>query len=351
MINLLRAKPLSARRTKIICTIGPSSKTESTLRRLIEEGMDIARFNFSHGKLEEFQKWAKIIKKLSRKLKRKIEIIQDLQGPRIRIGKLKTEGRQVTIGSKVVLVFSDQASHGDIPVQTDVKFNIKPGDKILMDKGMIELEVKKTTDEKVICRALTSGFLFSGKGINIPSVTTDEAFTKKDLLDLQEGLKMGVDYVALSFVEEAKDIADLRNIVGKRAKIIAKIERPQAINNYRQILKFSDAVMIARGDLGIEIPFYKLPLIQKRAIKLATDAGKLSIVATDMMASMAISPRPTRAEILDIANAVIDGAGALMLSDETAVGKHPICAVRAMRQIIEETERFSNLQKSNSLLD
>jgi len=319
---------------------------------MILEGMDLARFNFSHGHLEEFQRWARIIRKLSKKLKKKVGIIQDLQGPRIRIGKLLTEGRQINTGSKVTLVLGDSGLHrGEIPVASDIELNLKKGDRVLMDRGLVELEVKKSDGEKAVCIALTSGLIFSGKGVNIPSIQTEEAFTKKDLKDLEEGLKMGVDYIALSFVEERKDIEDLREIVKGKVKIIAKIERPQAIKNYEEILKVSDAVMIARGDLGIEIPYYKLPIIQKRAIRRAINAGKTSIVATDMMASMAVSSRPTRAEILDVANAVMDGASAVMLSDETAVGKHPICAVRAMRQIIEEAEKFSHAQKLNSLLD
>lgn len=352
MISLLKNNKALPRQTKIICTIGPSSKSEAVIKKMILEGMDIARFNFSHGRLEEFQKWTKIIRKLSKKLRKKVEIIQDLQGPRIRIGKLSTEGRHVNTSSKVTLVFGEtEAGRGEIPVKSDVDIKLKKGDKVLMDKGLIELEVKKAENGKAICKALTSGIVFSGKGINIPSIETDESFTKKDLQDLEEGLKMGVDYVALSFVEEARDINNLRDIVKDRAKIIAKIERPQAIKNYEEILEVSDAVMIARGDLGIEIPYYKLPVIQKRAIRRAINAGKPSIVATDMMASMAISSRPTRAEVLDVANAVMDGASAVMLSDETAVGKHPLCSVEVMRKIVEEAEKFSNSQKLNSLLD
>jgi pyruvate kinase len=351
MISLLTKNKLVQRKTKIICTIGPSSKTETIIKKMILEGMDIARFNFSHGHLEEFRRWAKIIRKLSRRLKRKVEIIQDLQGPRIRIGKLSTEGRHINVGSKVTLVFGDnELGRGEIPVKSDVEINLKKGDKILMDKGLIELEVRRSEKDKTICKALTSGVVFSGKGINIPSIQTNEAFTKKDLEDLEEGLRMGVDYIALSFVEEAQDIKNLREIVKDRAKIIAKIERPQAIQNYEEILEVSDAVMIARGDLGIEIPFWKLPIIQKRAIRRAVNANKPSIVATDMLASMAITKRPTRAEILDVANAVIDGASAVMLSDETAVGKHPLCSVEVMRKIVEEAEGFVDGQRLKSLL-
>lgn len=352
MINIFKKPKLALRKTKIICTIGPASKSEATLKKMILAGMDIARFNFSHGHLEEFQKWAKTIKKLSQKLKRKVEIIQDLQGPRIRVGKLMTEGRHINSGARITLVFGEKKlSRGEIPIKSDIKIELKRGDKVMMDKGTVELIVIRCDADKVICKANTSGVIFSGKGINIPSVETNEAFTPKDMDDLKEGLKMGVDYVALSFVEEAKDILDLKKIIGEKAKVIAKIERPQAIKNYEEILEASDAVMIARGDLGIEIPYYKLPIIQKRAIRRAINAGKPTIVATDMMASMAVASRPTRAEILDVANAVMDGASALMLSDETAVGKHPICSVEVMRKIIEESENFTQNQKLMSLLD
>lgn len=352
MISLLKRKKTAPRKTKIICTIGPSSKTETTIKKMIMGGMDIARFNFSHGTFEEFQRWAKIIRKLSKRLNKKVEIIQDLQGPRIRIGKLSTEGRQINVGSKVTLVFrGGDVGRGEIPIQSDIEIKLKKGDLVLMDKGSIELVVVRCDDDKAVCKAMTSGVIFSGKGVNIPSIQTDEAFTKKDIEDLENGLKIGVDWVALSFVEEAKDMENLRELVKGRAKIIAKIERPQAIKNYEEILEASDAVMIARGDLGIEIPYYKLPIIQKRSIRRAINAGKPSIVATDMMASMAISSRPTRAEILDVANAVMDGASAVMLSDETAVGKHPLCSVEVMRKIVEEAESFSNSQKLSSLLD
>lgn len=351
MINLLKRNKTIPRKTKIICTIGPSSKTEPIIKKMILEGMDIARFNFSHGKLEEFERWAKIIRKLSKRLNRKIEIIQDLQGPRIRIGKLITEGKQINVGSKVTLVFcGGEVGRGEIPIQSDIEIKLQKGDLVLMDKGSIELQVVRCDNDKAVCKAMTSGVIFSGKGVNIPSIQTKEAFTKKDLEDLENGLKMGVDWVALSFVEEAKDMENLRKLIRGRAKIMAKIERPQALKNYEDILEASDAVMIARGDLGIEIPYYKLPIIQKRAIRRAINAGKPSIVATDMMASMAISSRPTRAEILDVANAVMDGASAVMLSDETAVGKHPLCSVEVMRKIVEEAEHFTNSQKLGSLL-
>jgi len=350
-IKKMLGKNLPPRKTKIICTIGPSTAKESDIKKLIDEGMDFARFNFSHGTFEEFKKWADTIRRLAKKAGRKVEIIQDLQGPRIRIGKLEHEGRHIDAGSNVHLVFGNKSEHrGDILIQNDVQFSLKRGDKILMDKGLIELEVRKVEGERVTCRALTGGIIFSGKGVNLPNTSTHECLTSKDLEDIQHGLAIGVDWVALSFVEAAKDILELKEKIGDKAKIIAKIERPLAIRNFEEILHASDAVMIARGDLGIEIPFWKLPVIQKRAIRRAINAGKPSIVATDMMASMTVAQRPTRAEVLDVANAVLDGAAAVMLSDETAVGKYPIDALISMRKTIEETELFAHGQALKSLL-
>jgi len=349
--NLFRSK-LSGRKTRIICTIGPASAKDAVLKRLVNEGMDFARFNFSHGRLEEFQKWAHSIRRFARRAKRKVEIIQDLQGPRIRLGKLPHEGRHIIAGHHVTLVFGSGADlkRGEIVVQSDVETSVKRGDKILMDKGLIELEVRQIAGKKIVCRALTSGIIFSGKGINLPNAESDAAFTDKDLEDLKNGLEMGVEWVALSFVENAQNILDLRKHIGNRAKIIAKIERPQAIHNYHEILEAADAIMIARGDLGIEIPFWKLPVIQKRAIRRARGAGKPSIVATDMLESMTVSARPTRAEILDVANAVIDRASAVMLSDESAIGKFPVESLIAMRKIVEEAEIFIHTHELKSLL-
>lgn len=354
MVELFKVKNKTKRRTKIICTIGPASSKESVLKTLIAEGMDFARFNFSHGEFAEFKQWSRIIRKHAKKSGRKVEIIQDLQGPRVRIGKLKHEGRHIAVGETVHLVFDEKATlrRGEIMIQSEVELNLKRGDKILMDKGLIELEIKKIEMPRVICKALTSGMIFSGKGVNLPNSDSKSPFTKKDLEDLQHGLDLNVDWVALSFVETKEDVLSLREkLGGKDIKIISKIERPQAIRNYAEILDVSDAVMIARGDLGIEIPFWKLPVIQKRAIRRAINTGKPSIVATDMLASMTLARRPTRAEVLDIANAVLDGASAVMLSEETAVGRFPVDALIAMRKVVEEAEAFRTSHELGSLLE
>lgn len=352
MISFLKNKPTKSRKTKIVCTIGPACSSDKAFRELTKEGMDYARFNFSHGNIDEFRSWTKSIRRAAKAEKRNVQIIQDLQGPRVRIGKLKHEGMQVKVGEKLTLVFNGTQlkKRSEIPIQSDIQLNVKKSDKILMDNGLIELEVKKVEFPNIYCVALTSGVLFSRKGLNFPNSDTSEPLTEKDLKDLEAGLSMGVDWIALSFVEDKDDIEKLREIVGDRAKILAKIERPQAIKNFGRILDVVDAIMVARGDLGIEIPFWKLPSIQKRAIRRARNAGKPSIVATDMMASMVVAQRPTRAEILDVANAVIDGASAVMLSNETAVGKYPIETVRCMRKIVEEAEHFKNSHELESLL-
>jgi len=351
MIKNIFGPKVKDRKTKIVCTIGPSSSSEKVIKKMIEEGMNFARFNFSHGSVEEFSKWTKIIRTQSKKLKKKVEIIQDLQGPRIRVGKLKSEGRHIFPGDRVVLVCDGELkTHKDIPIKSDIEINFKKGGIILMDKGLIELEIKRVEGPYVTCKALTGGMVFSGKGLNLPSIDIPVSITSKDIRDLEAGLEMGVDYVALSFVEKKEDVLFIKEKIGDRAKIISKIERPQAIHNYGEIMEVSDAVMIARGDLGIEVPFWKLPAIQKRAIRRAKNHGLPTIVATDMMASMINSQRPTRAEIMDVANAVLDGASATMLSDETAVGKYPVETVTAMRKIIEEIEDFKKTHELNTIL-
>jgi len=248
------------------------------------------------------------------------------------------------------LSYSDDLRRNEIPIQADVKVPVKSGDTILIDSGRIELKVKKTDGDRIICRVIVGGALLSGKGLNFPDSDTEDAFTSKDEEDLKFGLDIQVEWVALSFVKDAKDIGELRAKTGDKVKIISKIERPQAIYNFDGILSKSDAIMVARGDLGIEIPMEKLPFLQKRILRRCVASGKPGIVATDMMASMVNAPRPTRAEILDVANAVLDGASAVMLSNETAVGKYPVETLITMRKIVEETEKFQQSQELKSLL-
>ncbi|MCX6809279.1 MAG: pyruvate kinase [Candidatus Berkelbacteria bacterium] len=350
MINIFENKKIRPRKTKIICTIGPATKTEKILKKMIDEGMNIARFNFSHGSQQEFEAWAKIIRILAKKAKKKVEIIQDLQGPRVRVGKMNHEGRHVEIHHEAILSFGKNMRRNDIPILSDIEVLVKGGNTIMIDSGLIELKVKKVANERIFCKVIVGGPVFSGKGLNFPDTQTADSFTKKDEDDLAFGLKIGVDFVALSFVEEAKDITNLTEKIAGKAKVISKIERPQAIYNFQGILDVSDAVMIARGDLGIEIPIEKLPMLQKRILRRCKQSHKPGIVATDMMASMVTSPRPTRAEVLDVSNAVLDGASAVMLSNESAVGKYPVETLIMMRKIIEETETFLEHQELKSLL-
>jgi pyruvate kinase len=350
MINLLN-KPKSAKRqTKIIATIGPATSSESVLKKMILEGMNIARFNFSHGTKEEFAAWAKTIRSLSKKLKKEVLILQDLQGPRIRVGKLQHEGHHIDSGHDITLNFGDEMHRNDIQIKTDLEVNFKKDDTILIDSGLIELKVKKIEGKRIICKVIVGGALHSGKGLNFPDTPTVESFTQKDAEDLAFGQEIGVDLIGLSFVEDAKDVNAIREKISPKTRIVSKIERPQAIHNFNQILEASDAIMVARGDLGVEIPIEKLPFLQKRIIRRCRTAHKFVIVATDMMASMVSSPRPTRAEVLDIANAVLDGADAVMLSNETAVGKYPLQTLATMRKIVEETENFKSSQELSSLL-
>lgn len=349
-MNIFSFSKSAQRQTKIIATIGPATSSESVLKKLMLEGMDIARFNFSHGTKEEFAAWAKLIRKLAKRLKKEVLILQDLQGPRIRVGKLNHEGRHIDSGQEVKLNFGDEFHRNDIPVQTDLEVALKKDHTILIDSGLIELKVKKIEGKRVVCKVIVGGALHSGKGLNFPDTPTQEAFTQKDEEDLAFGQQIGVDMVGLSFVENAQDIISLREKISAKTKIVSKIERPQAVHNFAEILDVSDAIMVARGDLGVEIPIEKLPFLQKRIIRRCRTANKFVIVATDMMASMVSSPRPTRAEVLDIANAVLDGADAVMLSNETAVGKYPIQTISTMRKIVEETENFKKSQELSSLL-
>jgi len=349
MINIFQ-KNNPHRKTKIIATIGPATSTESILKKMIEEGMDIARFNFSHGTKEEFAAWAKIIRRLAKKMKKDVAILQDLQGPRIRVGKLHHEGHHINSGHEVTLNFGSEFKRNDIPIKTDLEVSLKKDHTILIDSGLIELKVKKIEADRVICKVIVGGALHSGKGLNFPDTPTKEAFTSKDEEDLAFGQEIGVDYVGLSFVESEHDVLYLRDKISEKTKIISKIERPQAVHNFKEILEVSDAIMVARGDLGVEIPIEKLPFLQKRIIRRCRTSHKPVIVATDMMASMVSSPRPTRAEVLDISNAVLDGASAVMLSNETAVGKFPLQTIKMMRRIVEETEAFSASQELKSLL-
>ena len=345
------------KRTKIVCTIGPSSNTEKVLTQMIKAGMNVARLNFSHGIYADHKRMINLIRKISKKLDQPITILQDLQGPRIRVGAVRDSGIVLQPGEKIILT-SDQKYkwHKDQPNKIPVTYanmhlDVKKGEKILLVDGLIQLNVLKINGKNIDCQVKLPGLINSHKGINLPETKLSiPTITDKDKKDLEFGIKNNVDMVALSFVRTEKDVKDLKNLIkkfekryqGKKAlptQIIVKIEKPEAVKNFNKILTITDGVMVARGDLGIEMPASKVPLVQKTIIDKCINTAKPVIVATQMLESMITNPRPTRAEVSDVANAVIDHTDAVMLSGETANGKYPVEAIETMAKIAEKTEQ------------
>ncbi len=331
-------------RTKIVCTIGPSSRSPDVIRGLIRSGMNVARLNFSHGTHEEHRATIGLIRRIAGEEKVPVGILQDLCGPKIRVGRLPEEGVTLTPGQPFVL--TTEAVEGDIR-RVSVSYphlarDAKAGDRLLLADGLMELTVEKTTRSELHCRVVTGGILTSNKGINLPTGSIQAPpMTEKDEKDLAFGLENGVDFVALSFVRRADDVLGVRRLIhraGLTTPIVAKIEKHEALDNIAAIIDVSDAIMVARGDLGVEIDLEMVPNIQKDIVRQANIAGKPVIIATQMLRSMVDAPRPTRAEAADVANAVLDGADAVMLSEETASGAHPVEAVRYMARIAESAE-------------
>jgi pyruvate kinase len=332
------------RNAKIICTIGPASDSEKMLTKLAEAGMDIARLNFSHGTHEDHLKKIKLIRRISKKLNKPIAILQDLQGPKIRIGKFAEPPISLNPGDLFTITTDERAIGNENIVSTsyknlanDVEFN----DNILVNDGLIKLKVLEKTDKDVFCEVINGGSLYDRRGINLPGVKISEpSLTVKDKKDLKFGLANGIDYVALSFVREADNIRDIKKFMGKnRVPVIAKLEKPEALNNLDEIIAETDGIMVARGDLGVEIFSAQVPVVQKEIIEKCIQAGKPVITATQMLDSMMTNPIPTRAETSDVANAVFDGSDAVMLSGETAFGKFPVESVKMMESIIDEAEK------------
>jgi pyruvate kinase len=338
------------RRTKIVCTIGPAS--EDKLDALIAAGMDCARLNFSHGSYEDHKKRYDMIRAAAQRAGRPIAILQDLQGPKIRVGKVQDPGIELkpgdslTITNRVVLGQPGLVSTTYQNLPTDVK----PGDRILLDDGLLELEVVSEGATDVVTRVIVGGLLKSNKGINLPGVKVSApALTPKDKEDLTFGLALGVDYVALSFVRDVNDVQEAKALIkqsGRNVPLIVKLEKPEAVEQLEAIADATDGLMVARGDLGVELRPERVPLIQKRAIEVVNARAKIVITATQMLESMIHNPRPTRAEASDVANAVLDGSDAVMLSGETASGKYPIEAVSMMRDIINEIEQSPRYQRN-----
>ncbi len=332
-------------RTKIVCTIGPASSSRKALKELILAGMNVARLNFSHGTHAGHKKVADSVKSLSRSLKRPVAIMLDLQGPKIRTGLVK--GGSLMIKAHDPFTITTRAIKGEPGIISTayrgITKDLQPGDRILMDDGLIELKVRSKNKKDLFCEVITGGMVGEHKGINLPGITTGiDAVTEKDKKDLDFGLDMGIDFVAASFVRSAGDVQILKRILKKKGvniPVISKIEKPEALDKLGEILDASEGIMVARGDLGVELSPEKVPVAQKKMIALANQKRKLVITATQMLESMTEHPLPTRAEASDVANAIVDGTDAIMLSGETSVGKYPVKAVKMMARIARVTEK------------
>jgi pyruvate kinase len=342
----LNHKYLRCRRTKIVATIGPASDSEQRIRQLIKCGLNVARINFSHGEAADHLRTISLIRRVARSLKTSVAVLGDLCGPKVRVGKFKNGG--VTLKEGTVVRITVRPVLGDEKCFQSQYLrlvrDVKPGEPILLDDGNLELKVVRKGADYVEARVVRGGLLKDKKGMNMPkSSLSVPALTKKDKADLQCCLKAGVDYVALSFVKRPSDVRELRGILRREksdVQIIAKIEMPEALCNIEEIVRLSDGIMVARGDLGVELPAKKVPMIQNRLIQIANRHDKPVIVATQMLESMIDHPRPTRAEVTDVASACMAGADAVMLSAETASGKNPVQALCSMDEILRETEAY-----------
>jgi pyruvate kinase len=338
-------------KTKIVVTIGPATDTEDKIRDLINNGVDIFRINFSHGDEEQHKETISKIKKISNELNYPIAILQDLQGPKIRLGKLKNGKAMLKNGEEFILTTKNIV--GDEHICSlgfpSIISDISPGQLIYINDGLIKLKVKKVTDEAIYTTVIEGGEISDHKGVNFPNTRLSiPAITEKDKKDLKFGLSHSIDLVALSFVKTPNDVLELRNLMeeyGRVVPIVSKIEKWEAVENIEKIVEVSDGIMVARGDLGVEIPIEEVPIVQKRIISTANKKGKPVITATQMLNSMIENPVPTRAEVTDVSNAIFDGTDAVMLSNETAVGKFPIESVKVMVNIIKNTEKSSIFKK------
>ena len=335
------------RRAKIVCTLGPAVESIEKITELIDAGMNMARLNLSHGSHDEHQKRLDLVRAASKKANKAVAILVDLQGPKIRLGRFSSGPHELSRGDTFTITTDDIAGTKD-KVSTTYKGlpgDCKAGDAIMIDDGKVSVQVVQVKGNDVITKVIQPGMVSNNKGINLPGVAVSlPALSEKDIADLRWGLKAGVDFIALSFVRNAADIKDIHKImdeVGVKVPVIAKIEKPQAVENLQEIVDAFDGIMVARGDLGVELPIEDVPMVQKSCITMARESAKPVIVATQMLDSMISNSQPTRAEATDCANAVLDGADALMLSGETSVGDFPIDAVKVMARIIERTEEVA----------
>jgi pyruvate kinase len=344
------------KKTKIVATLGPASSDKDILRQMFLEGLNVCRLNFSHGAYEDHAAVIKTIHELNEETGLNVAILADLQGPKIRTDQMTDNGVELITGSEVTVVTEKilgtaerfSINYAQLPQ------DVTPGERILLDDGKIALEVLSTDGKKEIrLRVIHGGILSSKKGVNFPNTKISmPSLTPKDLLDLEFALDQNVDWIGLSFVRSARDIIELKHIIAARqckAKVIAKIEKPEAIDDIDEIIKASDGLMVARGDLGVEIPYQNVPIIQKMLINKCILMARPIIVATQMMESMISNITPTRAEVNDVANAVLDGADAVMLSGETSVGKFPVDVIRTMANIVKEMEKFDGIYNKEEI--
>ena len=335
-------------KTKIVCTLGPVTNSEKKITKLINAGMDVARLNFSHGSHENHQEMIRIIREVAAELNKPIAILQDLQGPKLRVGKIRNGSVLLKTGAAIKISIQEVTGDEKIISTTyqHLPQDVKPDDVVLLDDGLIKLQVTGVGKDFVDCKILEGGKLSDHKGINLPGVSISQpSFTEKDREDLLFGIKQGVDLVAMSFVRNAEDVLQVQRIIAEHKKdilVIAKLEKPEAIHDLEKIIDVADGAMIARGDLGVEMPLEKVPVLQKKIIRLCQQKGKPVITATQMLESMCQYSRPTRAEVSDVANAIFDGTDAVMLSAETATGNYPIETVKIMERIINEAESASD---------
>ncbi|MBM3403528.1 MAG: pyruvate kinase [Bacteroidetes bacterium] len=333
------------RRTKIVATLGPASRSPEIIRQLILAGMDVARINFSHGSYDEHHEVISNLRMIADELQKPVTILQDLQGPKIRVGKIDSKGMELRAGQKVSLVFEKDRKGKADEIPIDYPFlseEAKQGMQVLLADGLFELKVVGVSATTILCEVIQGGMLTSRKGVNFPNLNLRlPSLTDKDLRDLEFGLSQDVDWISLSFVRSAQDVIELQEMLRKKnivKPVIAKIEKPQAIEHLEEIISVSDGIMVARGDLGVELSPERVPLLQKKIIELCNRRGIPVITATQMLESMIHEPRPTRAEASDVANAIIDGTDAVMLSGESAMGQFPVKSVEMMARIATEVE-------------
>jgi pyruvate kinase len=332
------------RRAKIVATLGPATSSYENLRAIIDAGVDVARMNLSHGSYDVHEEVYKNVRRAADDSGRAVAVLVDLQGPKIRLGKFEGGPYNLAVGDIFKITIEDIVGNKDICGTTfkGLPQDVAPGDFLLIDDGKVKVEVVEADDTVVTTRVIVAGPVSNNKGINLPGVAVNvPALSEKDEADLRWGLRLGADLIALSFVRDAADIDRVHEIMaeeGRKIPVIAKIEKPQAVDNLEAIIEAFDAIMVARGDLGVELPLEAVPIVQKRAVELSRRMAKPVIVATQMLESMINSPVPTRAETSDVANAVLDGADAVMLSGETSVGLYPVITVQTMARIVTSTE-------------